>query len=224
MKTEDLKKDLQYLAKQGTLDKTDLNDHLEFCIARGLNTFWCAASWSWSTRPVELTITATETTAGRYLLSDDFRGIRTVRHKLETYGGPITFYPKEQFDQEFPYPGGYDANTPIICTAYHDRSEGANYMMFNRPPVTGTVIYIDMYTTVGSVETVPDGYESGLMASIERFLYKLGSIERSVSQRFFENEVVRLTAIDSPFKGHLVQILQPPTDAVEEEGIRSWFG
>ena len=228
MTEEKLDTYLKYLASQGALDQTGLSEHIAFCKSRGLNDFWCAAPWSWTTRPVEMTIGATSgvgtLTGEGYELPDDFRGIRSVRHRETIYGGAIEYYPPEQFNRQWPNPAGYTASSPILCTSFYDREEGLWYLAFNRPPESGTVIYIDMYTTVGKVDTVPDGFESGLMASIERYLYKPGSNERFSAQAFFEREVVRLQAIDSPFLGHLTQILQPPRGNVEEEGVRSWFG
>lgn len=216
----ELKKDLIYLAKASGLDAPDLDDHVVFCIARGLADFWNACSWSWRTRSEELAITAEQED---YELPGDFSGVRTVRQKDSEHGGPIEFYTKEEFDRDYPAPTSYDAGYPIICTAYKNTTDGKWYIKFIRTPESGTIIYLDMYTTQGSVEGVPAGYESGLLASVEKYLYKLGTAARSNAWMQYDIEVKRLERTDTAFRGHLTRLLQPPPQ-LANEGLTAWFG
>lgn len=218
MTNDELKTDLVFLVKQSgiTADQNELDTHVDFAIRRGVNDFWCAAPWSFSTRTHELTITSNAT--DKHELPDDCRGIASVRHKEDTYGGPIDYYTKQRFDREFPAPLGYDVDTPIICTSYYDRDDKVSYMQFNRPPTIGMVVYLEIFTTVGDVEAVPDGYESGVMASIERFLYKLGSQERYAAQSYYIKELGRLRGIDSPFQNNFAQVIRQQ----QREGELSW--
>ena len=88
-------------------------------------------------------------------------------------------------------------------------------MQFHPVPESGDTIYIEMYTTTGSVEAVPEGFESGLMMDIERFLYKLGTPARFSAQQAFDKELKRMIRLDGPFKGKLIEII---TGAVGPSG------
>jgi hypothetical protein len=221
MTKERLAEDLAYLANQAKMNVDGLTEHINFCIENGLSDFWNCYGWSWRTRPYSLSIT---TEAEQYVLPDDFAGIRTVRQKTSTYGGEVVYMAKEQFDREYPKATDYTSGYPQLCTTYYDKDNEAWYIKFMRVPEVGTTVYIDMYTTTSAIEDVPDGFESGLMASVEKYLYPLGSAERFSAQKNYREEVSRLKATDSPFRGHLTQMLQPPRQIVEPWGVRTWFG
>jgi hypothetical protein len=216
---ESLKTDLTYLAKQAGLDMTDLDAHVDFCIATGLAEFWNCYGWTWRTRPYELTITAV---AEEYVLPTDFGGIRTVREKTSTAGGTIVYVPKEQFDQQYPRPTAWTDSYPMVCTAYHDRKRANWYIKFMRPPTIGCTIYIDMFTTTGVVDGVPEGFVSGLFATIEKYLYKPGTPQRFAAQAYAQSEIERLQRTDGPFIGNLTNILQMPQPESFPSGRRPW--
>ena len=207
MTRTDLKTELLFLAQQSGIVSDNLDTHVEYCINRGLASFWNAHGWTWSTRPYTLSITSE---AESYALPDDFRGIRTVRHKDSDYGGAIIYVPKERFDREIPYPTASSSDRPVACTVYTDRKAKKNYIQFFPVPEAADTIYIEMYTTDGDVDSVPQGFESGLQLDIERFLYQLGTPARFDAQRSFHDELKRMIRLDGPFKGNLIEILTGP--------------
>lgn len=215
-----LKKDLLYLARQTDMAEDDLDAHVEFCIERGLNSFWNAHGWTWSTRPYSLSISSE---AAAYELPEDFRGIRAVREKDSSYGGAIIYVPKERFDREYPYPTASTSGRPRVCTVYYDREEALNYIQFFPVPESGDTIYIEMYTTVGNVDSVPHGFESGLMADVERFLYKLGTPARFSAQQSFDTELRRMIRLDGPFKGKLIEIITGSVGPTRGQSFGEYF-
>jgi hypothetical protein len=214
-----LEKELKYLALQAGLNPDGLDAHIDYCVDRGLADFWNAYGWSWRTRPHELSISSE---AEQYELPDDFAGVRTARQKASTYGGEVVYIPLEEFHRDYPRPTAHDSGYPIECTAYCDSDDDKWYMKFFPMPEVSTTIYLELYTTLGAVDSVPEGFESGLHVSCEKYLFKNGTIERAQSWKAYDREVKRLQRTDSPFRGHLTRILQPPTPAVEE-GFRAWF-
>lgn len=221
MQRDDLEQDLMYLAKQSGLDQVDLDTHVQFCINRGINDFWNSYGWTWATRDYELEITSEDE---RYELPSDFQAVRTVRQKASYYGGPVTYLSKEQFDREFPKPTAWIAGYPQVCTVYGDRKDEKQYIKFARVPESSTTIYIDMYTTAGSVEAVPEGFGSGLILSIEKYLYKVGTNARFQAQQIYDVEVRRLHAVDSQYRGHITSLLAAQGMQMIPWGPRTWFG
>jgi len=216
-----LKEDLQYLAKQGGLTDPGLDKHISFCTNTGLGDFWNSYPWSWASRPHELSITSK---LEDYVLPNDFAGVRTVREKSSAHGGVITFKKKETFDREYPHTTSFNVGYPLIYTVYYDNKNQKWFMKFASIPENGYTIYLDMYTTKSTIESVPPGAESGLYASIEKYLYKLGTAARQAAQQYYLTETKRLQRADGPFKGHISEVLRADIRILETDGIRAWFG
>ena len=215
-----LKKELLYLARQTGLEEDDLGAHVEFVIQTGLAAFWAAHGWTWTTRPYELVC---EAEAESYLLPNDFAGVRTLREKASSYGGSILFVNKERFDCEVPKPTALTAGNSKVATVFFDRAKKRWYFQAYPVPDAGMSIYIEMYTTTGSVEVVPDSMLDGLMDSCERIMYKAGSRERYFAKQNYNLTLKRLKREDGPFRGNLIEIITDAPGATGSDAGMEWW-
>ena len=196
-----------FLAKQADLPPDGLDDHLDNCITLGLSDFWNARPWSFRSEPYELNITSE---AEQYVLPKNFAGARSVREQDSLEGNDLGYKIKEEFDHIVAHPTAYPSTYPQIYTIYFDNSQTASqkyYMKFFPVPESGHTMLIDMLTdTPSKISSVPTRGLSALLASIAKYIPKIGSIARREAGFDAEKEIIKLEREDSPFMGKLYKV------------------
>ena len=196
-----------FLAKQAGLPDDGLDDHLDNCITLGLSDFWNARPWSFRSEPYSLDITEE---AEQYKLPANFAGVRTVREHDSLEGNDLGYKIKEEFDHIVAHPTQYPSTYPQIYTIYFDNSQAASqryYIKLFPVPESGHTMLIDMLTdTPSNVSAVPTKGLSALLASIAKFIPKIGTVERRAAMIDARQEIVELEREDSPFMGKLYKV------------------
>lgn len=196
MNNEEIKKELMYLAKQVKLDEEGLQEHVDFCILRGLKEFWNAKPWSFRTREYILTITEE---ADSYVLPDDFEGIISIKETASQSGrGLIPLFP-EEFDRLVPKQSAHQSNYPVWVAFFKNKTDQKWYAKFFPIPVAGYTIPMLIVTSAANdVEQVPDSFSEGLVLAIMKHLYKPGTYQRTEAFKAYQDKILELERGDTP--------------------------
>jgi hypothetical protein len=221
LNTDQVKDYFKFLAKQSGLPDEGLEEHVNRCITLGVGDFWNARAWSFRGEPYSLAITAE---AEAYVLPDRFVGLRTVREQDSLEGNDLIYKPKEEFDHLVAKPMAYPSTYPEIYTVYYSSKTGEEhwYIKFFPVPATGYTMLIDMLTDEpGNPEAIPEQFNSGMIASISKYMEKLGTQARIAAFEYYEKEILKLERTDGPFMGRLFKMMDDTDTQIRVE--RPWI-
>lgn len=150
----------------------DSNKYVTNAVRLGLQAFWGASPWLFKNFDFDLVLT---TSADRYVLPDNFSGLRMAREEISVMGGALQFYTKEDFDATVPKLSAHGSDTPQACTVYYDAAKGKWYIKFFPKPAGSETIKLGyMVTTPSDCDDVPDMAQGCLDAYIAKKVYPYG--------------------------------------------------
>lgn len=149
---------------------TDTEARVNGAIKFGVASFWGARNWYFKMKEDTFSITATQTT---YNAPKDFGGLIDITHQDSSFGGPIEYLSKEEFDRRFPKPSQSGPGRPVWVTCY--QSEGNwKLQFFPRPNVMDMNLVYEI-SQAFAIETVPDNFAAGLLIACATYIPKLDS-------------------------------------------------
>jgi hypothetical protein len=194
MTREEYKRHFVGLLKAVGMTIPTVEKHVNRCIDEGLRDFWGVRPWTFKEREHTL---GTTTGSDTYDLPDDFESFRTVREGVTNRGRLLQYMPKEDFDKFVGVASDYSSGTPKIFTIFREQASGVYKIRFYPPLGGGEDIFISMFiTTPPDVDAVPDKFQSGLEATIAKYVFPYGSAAQTAALVKADNEVRTLDAQD----------------------------
>lgn len=208
----DIKDYFMYFGRSLDLPADGLENHVKVCIREGIRSLWYARAWTWVQQDYELTVSSSDETTN---LPSWFDGFITVREKGSQDGKELLYYPKEEYDRLLPKPGAYSSNYPEVYTVYYDHADKVwKFSCF--PYSTTTPLYCKMVRKfTGSVADIPDRAVDALYACVAHKMFPLGTLQRLNAQQEKFNEIKLLEESDSPYRGHIVKILDDTAEHIK---------
>ena len=195
-----------YLAKQSGLVADGLEAHIKNCISMGLNEFWNAKQWSWSTS--KFTLTWASPTSEQELPAE-IMGVVSVRELSSPNGRRLLYRSVEEFEQMMPYPESHPSTNPQMFTVFYNKTVKKWYVRFYNQPSIGMRTEWLIYTNIADdIQRVPDKFVGGLTLCIDKYIYKLGTPEQIMAVgQYYKTVLPALEVRDNPFQGHLFRHL-----------------
>lgn len=206
-----------FLGKQSGLTDDGLKDHITRCITLGLKDLWYAKDWRFRSEPHSLSITEQ---TDEYVLPDNFEGVVSVRETASISGKQLEYVTPEEFDLRFPNPSLFNSGNPQAYTIIYKATDRKFYIKIVRYPSDQTIHMTIMTSVPPKVDQLPQKASPCLYAAVEKYLHKMGSRERIIARAAFEDEVLKLEVIDSPFAGKMFKFLDSSDTEIWVK--RSW--
>lgn len=207
---------IKQLAIQGDLSPTDQAVMVDDAIGLGLDDFWHAKKWRFRHAERILTITSEE---DGYALPKDVTAVSNVREQASLDGGSMLFMAKDEFDAKIPSPSARPSGYPHMWTLYMDGD--ILWVKFFPRPTVDAIYYDALLDTPANMVTIPNIASAALIATIGKYLYKLGTWEYRESISVAESEIAKLEVEQNVFAGEQFKMLDS-TDR-QTSGRIPWF-
>lgn len=177
MTTKTLKDYLTAEAKMAKLEDDIIDTRVALAVKFGIADFWTSYRWNFRVNTANVTITGGSTIADQ--LPKNFGAMKSISETDSSQGWNLDFLEKEKFDEMFPKPLASGNDIPTYFTIYFNEEEKRFYIQLYRVPSSSIELPMTYYSKAPEeAEFVPDGYESGLIPSCVKYLYKWGTVEQ----------------------------------------------
>ena len=183
----------------------DVNARVNAAINIGLASFWGAWNWYFKRKQVTFSVTETATT---YDAPSDFGGLVKITEQSASHGGDLSYVEQEEFNRLVPKPSAEASGTPELVTCFMTAGEW-KLQFYPRPSGAMDFDLVYEIDTAQAVETVPRGFEDGLVLSCAKYIPRLASGEGLSMERRWQIVFRQLQLQNNVHKKPLNSLARP---------------